>query len=152
MNRFTSKMGFVAVTAMLIFALATSATAVSIEHVGQADPAGEGFGFLGAGTYAVGPGGNDGQDYWPIDASNQASVYVGYRASGTTIAQVVDNSHRYRVDRGEGSDRFDRCLQAPAVGTVDDALGNGVRQSVGLKCMWGGGSDFPMGHLVGARI
>ena len=95
MNRFTSKMTFVAIVAMLFFALATSATAESISHIGQTDPASvaEGWTFLGTGIYTVGPGGNDGQDYWPINASNQTSGYVGYRASGATVESILADTN-----------------------------------------------------------
>ena len=55
-----------------------------IAHEGLNDPTGEGWTLLGIGTYTVGPGANDGQDYWPIDASGQeAGKYVGYRIDDT---------------------------------------------------------------------
>ena len=94
MNCFTSKLGFVAVSVMLISALAVPAVAASIEHVGTADPATEGFGLLGVGTYAVGPGSSTGMNHWPIDATGQEQgKYVGYRASGTTMEDILTDAN-----------------------------------------------------------
>ena len=63
----------------ILLGLAGQANAV-ITHAGLNDPTTEDWTLLAVGTYAVGPGANDGQDYWPIDASGQETGnYVGYR-------------------------------------------------------------------------
>ena len=86
MNRFTLKMGFFAVAAMLIFALATSATAASFTHVGLADPANdEGWTpyILGGSSYA----GTDEMAHWEIASAPPHA----FKADGLTdpVAQSI---------------------------------------------------------------
>ena len=44
----------------------------------------------------MGPGGNDGQDYWPINASGpgEGGTYVGYRVDGTQeLIDIIESDN-----------------------------------------------------------
>ena len=82
--------------AVMLGLACTANAATTFTHVGLNDPTGEDWTFLGAGTYAVGPGANDGQDYWPIDGTGQENGgYVGYRASGTTVEGILNGANSW---------------------------------------------------------